>query len=381
MFIALRDLVYAKGRFALMALVIALIALLMTSLSGIAAGLIKNNISGLMELPVTHIAFELDDKPTYRNTMIEREQWEDWAARPEVRRVEPMGHTIFTARNQNNDPLELVLWGLSPGSEIEPRVIAGEQLGAREDGVIISKLLADRDGVKLGDRITLDRVLTEIEVIGISEERNIGHIAIVYAPLRKWQEATYGPPGGAPPGEQLPDIVFDFASILAIQMNEGVTPERIAEIDEEIGTSTLDRNRFYAASTGYLEEVRTVQIIQLFLFVISAVVIGAFFSIWTIQRTKEIGLVKALGASNGYLLRDALGQALIVMAIGVSVGLSLGLLLGQLILARTALPYMLEPDEITNAMILLVVAGMLGGALSIRRITSVDPIIALGQEQ
>ena len=69
MFIALRDLVFAKGRFALMAIVIALIALLMTSLSGIAGGLIKNNISGLMQLDVTHIAFEWDDKPTYRNTM------------------------------------------------------------------------------------------------------------------------------------------------------------------------------------------------------------------------------------------------------------------------------------------------------------------------
>ena len=120
MFIAFRDLVFARGRFALMAIVIALIALLMTSLSGIAGGLIKNNISGLMQLDVTHIAFEWDDKPTYRNTMIERAQWEDWASRPEVKKLEPMGHTIFTARNQNNDPLELVLWGLTPGSLIEP---------------------------------------------------------------------------------------------------------------------------------------------------------------------------------------------------------------------------------------------------------------------
>ena len=200
MFIALRDLAFAKGRFALMALVIALIALLMTSLSGIAGGLIKNNISGLMALDVTHIAFEWDDKPTYRNTMIERAQWEDWAQRPEVKKLEPMGHTIFTARTQNDDPLELVLWGLAPGSLIEPTVTEGEQLGDREDGVIVSQLLVDRDGVRIGDRITLDRVLTEVEVVGITDERNIGHIPIVYAPLPKWQEATYGPPGGAPPG-------------------------------------------------------------------------------------------------------------------------------------------------------------------------------------
>ncbi len=381
MFIALRDLAFAKGRFALMALVISLIALLMTSLSGIAGGLIKNNISGLMELDVTHISFEWDDKPTYRNTMIERAQWEDWAAQPEVKKLEPMGHTIFTARTQNDDPLELVLWGLAPGSLIEPTVTEGEQLGGREDGVIVSRLLVDRDGVRIGDRITLDRVLTELEVVGITEERNIGHIAIVYAPLRKWQEATYGPPGGAPPGEKLPDIIFDFVSILAMQLEEGTPPERIAELDDEIGTSTLDRSRFYAASTGYIEEVRTVQIIQVFLFLISAVVIGAFFSIWTIQRTREIGLVKALGASNPYLLRDALGQALIVMLLGIAIGLGIGLLLGNYLVNNTALPYLLSLDELGQALLVLLVFGLAGAALSVRRISQVDPIIALGQEQ
>jgi putative ABC transport system permease protein len=380
MFIALRDLTYARGRFALMALVIALIAFLMTFLTGLAAGLIKNNISGLMELDITHIAFEMDDKPTYRNTMIEREQWEEWATQPGVKRMEPMGHTVFTARTQKDDPLELVLWGLRPGSLIEPEVLEGSPLGGTEEGVIVSRLLAERDGVEIGDRITLDRVLTEMEVVGIAEERNIGHIPIIYAPLRKWQEATYGPPGGPAPGEELPDVVFDFVSILALELEEDISPEQLAAIDDELVTTTLDRSAFYAASTGYIEEVRTVQIIQVFLFLISAVVIGAFFSIWTIQRTKEIGLVKALGAANGYLLRDALGQALILMAIGVFLGLSLGLWSGQAFM-ESGRPFMFETDKIIQAMVLLVTAGLLGGALSIRKITAVDPIIALGQEQ
>jgi putative ABC transport system permease protein len=380
MFIALRDLSFAKGRFLLMALVVALIAFLMTFLTGLAAGLIKNNISGLMELDASHIAFEYDDKPTYRNTMIERAQWEAWASHPGVKSMQPMGHTIFTARTQRDDPLELVLWGLRPGSSLEPAVVEGGRLGEAENGVIISGLLAERDGVQIGDLITLDRVLTELEVIGITEERNIGHIPIVYAPLPKWQEATYGPPGGAPPGEKLPDIVFDFVSLLVMQLDDSVTTEQIQALDDEIGTSTLNRRRFYEASTGYLEEVRTVQIIQLFLFVISAVVIGAFFSIWTIQRTKEVGLVKALGASNGYLLRDALGQALLLLLAGVAVGLALGLWSGQAFM-ESGRPFMFETDKIVQAMALLLVAGLAGAALSIRRITAVDPIIALGLEQ
>ncbi|RMF98553.1 MAG: FtsX-like permease family protein, partial [Gammaproteobacteria bacterium] len=341
MFIALRDLAWARGRFAMITLVIALIAFLMTFLTGLAAGLIKNNISGLMALDVTHIAFEYNDKPTYRNTMIERAQWEAWAAQPFVRAMEPMGHTVFTARTQRDEPLELVLWGIRPGSFLDPGAIDGEPLGRLDNGVVISRLLAERDGVRIGDRITLDRVLTELKVVGITEERNIGHIPIVYAPLPKWQEATYGPPGGPPPGEKLPSIVFDFVSILALQLDEDVTPQQIAAADEEIGTKTLDRRRFYEASTGYIEEVRTVQIIQLFLFVISAVVIGAFFAIWTIQRTREIGLVKALGASNGYLLRDALGQALLLIAAGVVIGLGAGLWAGQAFM-ESGRPFMFE---------------------------------------
>jgi len=380
MFIALRDLAWARGRFAMITLVIALIAFLMTFLTGLAAGLIKNNISGLMALDVTHIAFEYNDKPTYRNTMIERAQWEAWAAQPFVRAMEPMGHTVFTARTQRDEPLELVLWGIRPGSFLDPGAIDGEPLGRLDNGVVISRLLAERDGVRIGDRITLDRVLTELKVVGITEERNIGHIPIVYAPLPKWQEATYGPPGGPPPGEKLPSIVFDFVSILALQLDEDVTPQQIAAADEEIGTKTLDRRRFYEASTGYIEEVRTVQIIQLFLFVISAVVIGAFFAIWTIQRTREIGLVKALGASNGYLLRDALGQALLLIAAGVVIGLGAGLWAGQAFM-ESGRPFMFEADKLVQAMLMLTIAGLIGGALSIRRITRVDPIIALGQEQ
>ncbi len=380
MFLAFRDLAYAKGRFLLMGTVVALVAFLMTFLSGLSGGLIQNNISGLMKLDATHIAFEYDDKPTYGNTMIERDQWEDWASRSGVLAMEPMGHTIFNARTESDDPLAFVMWGVRPGSFVEPPALEGEQLGRLPNGVIISRQLADKDGVRIGDRFTLDRVLTEFEVVGITDERNIGHMPIVFAPLRIWQEATYGPPGGPPPGEKLPDILYDFVSVLVLQLDASMTPEKIAAIDDEVGTKTLARQQFYEASIGYQEEVVTVTLIQGFLIAISAVVIGAFFSIWTIQRTREIGLVKALGASNAYLLRDAMGQMMLLMGAGILIGASLGLWLGRS-LAVGGNPFMFEPQKLVTSMALLLLAGLIGGALSIHRITSVDPIIALGQEQ
>ena len=377
MFIAFRDLAFARGRFLLMGLVVALVAFLMTLLTGLSAGLVKNNISGLMELPVTHVSFEYNDKPSYRNTLVERFMWEGWAAQEGVLATEPLGHTVFIARDPRNQPHELALWGIEPGSFLDPGTGTGRALGATGNGVVISRMLADA-GVGIGDTLVLERVLTELEVIGvIAEERNIGHIPVVYAPLRKWQEATYGPPGGAPPGEQLPSILFDFASVIALQLAPDAD---ITAIDQELGTVTLGKRKSYEASVGYLEEIRTVQLIQGSLVIIAAVVIGAFFTIWTIQRTQEIGLVKALGASSGYLLRDSLGQSLILILVAVAIGLGAGLWAGRMFL-DSGLPFMFEAGTVGGAMLLLVLAGLVGGAISVRLITSVDPIIALGRDR
>jgi len=366
MFVAIRDLKFAKGRFLLMGTVVALVAFLVITLSGLSAGLVKANISGLMALPVTHIAFEATDHPGYRNTMIERYMWEGWAEQERVSKSEPLGHTVFNARSEDDVPLEIALWGLVDDSFIAPPLSRGENYGGEvSNGVVISRGLLDK-GVDIGDLIILDRVLTELRVVGVTDEyRAIGHVSIVYAPLAKWQEATYGPPGGSPPGEKLPDILFDFVSVIVLQLDEGI--DTVA-IDDKLETTTLDRLGFYSASVGYDSEVQSVQMIQSLLFVITAVVIGAFFSIWTIQRTKEIGLIKALGASNVYVLKDALGQALLLIVVGTLVGL-LGTLLFNNMVKDTEMPFMLENTTIMTAIVMLLIAGIAGAAMSIRRIS------------
>jgi putative ABC transport system permease protein len=380
MFIALRDLQFAKGRFLLMALVVSLVAFLTTLLSGLAAGLIKNNISGLIELDVTHLAFEYNNKPSYRNSMIDREMWESWRSVDAVVAAEPLGHIMFNARTMDDAPLDdVVLWGIEPGSFLEPEVLEGEGLGRVENGVIISQLLVDR-GLKLGDKFILDRVLTELQVVGIVGEFNIGHVPIVYTPLRKWQEATYGPPGGPPPGETLPDILFDYASIIALQLSPDPDMQSLQAADIDMGPLTVDKQAAYEASSGYKEELATVRMIQVFLIVISAVVIGAFFTVWTIQRTKEIGLIKALGGSNMYLLRDALGQVIILMLSATLVGTGAAVWLGRRFM-ESGNPFVLDAGTILASSSLLIVAGLVGSALSVRLITRVDPMIALGREQ
>lgn len=379
MFIAIRDLRYAWGRFLLMAVVVGLVAFLTTLLSGLASGLVKNNISGLEQLEFTHLSFEYGNKPSYRNSLIERDMWEGWRELEGLEALEPLGHSMFNARLMDNTSLDdVVLWGVEPGSFLEPDVLEGEALGKIENGVIISGLLVER-GLGLGDTFKLDRALTELKVVGIVEELNIGHVPIVYLPLRKWQEATYGPPG-YDGREKLPDVLFDYATLIAMNIDPEVTDDAIAEMDMDMGTLTVDRPGAYLASTGYREEIMTVQMIQGFLLVISAVVIGAFFTVWTIQRTQEIGLIKALGASNSYLMRDALGQVVILMAVGAVVGVAFALLLGRSFV-DSGFPFAMQYGAAAAMAGFLILAGLIGSALSVGLITRVDPIIALGAQK
>lgn len=380
MFLALKDLAFAKGRFALMASVITLVAALIVILSGMVSGLVESNISGVQRMRATHVAFEFDRVPNWVNSFVDREMWEAWAKVPGVTAAVPLGNTMFNARILGKErAITIALWGVVPGSIMEPTVTEGAAFNSDPHGVVISAGLL-QEGVAVGDVIKLERVLTELKVIGVAADANIGHTAIVYAPLELWQEATYGPPGGPAPGDELPKALRDYASVIALQIEDGSSRDALEAADKENGTILMTRTQSYAAAPAYEVEVFTVAMIQAFMIAVAALVVGAFFAVWTIQRTPEVGLVKALGASTGYLMRDALGQALILMAGSITGGVAIGLAVGAWV-STTRLDFNLEPASVAMSLAVLLVAGLLGAAASIRRISRIDPIIALGAER
>jgi putative ABC transport system permease protein len=114
-----------------------------------------------------------------------------------------------------------------------------------------------------------------------------------------------------------------------------------------------------------------------FLFVISALVIGAFFTVWTIQRSSDIAVLKALGASTPYLLRDALGQAVLMLAAGTLLGTGLAAGAGALVRGGDV-PFVLDGPTVLGPAAVMIALGALGAGLSVRRITAVDPLTALG---
>lgn len=372
MFLALRDLRFARGRFALMGVVIALIATLGVLLSGLAVGLSDAGISGLRALPLTHLAF--DEKATgeqFSRSTVQRGAWEAWAKAPGVRHAVPFGNTLVNAQvtrgAKKGEQVNLAVFGMPADSFIAPASAQGERLKDGRDGILVSPEIADQ-GVHIGDVLTVDKVGRSLTVVGTTgETASFGHIGVVYAPLETWQHLRYGLPG------ELPAAARDQATAVALDLAPGAD---IAAVQKATGTRADAKAATYDASPGYAAESSTMSLISGFLYVISALVVGAFFTVWTVQRKPEIALLKALGASTGYILRDAMTQVVAVLLAATAAGTAIGLGLGSALIGKA--PFSLSAGAVTTSSGLLIVLGVVGAAVAVRRITAVDPLTALG---
>ncbi|MEU0439633.1 MULTISPECIES: ABC transporter permease [unclassified Streptomyces] len=370
MFLALRDLRFARGRFALIGAVVGMIAVLGVILSGLASGLADAGISGLRALPVSHLAFDRSATgELFSRSTVTTDTAARWASQPGVRKAEPLGQQMVHAQIDGPDgkQLALAVFGVQPGGFIAPAPLSGRPLAdATPNGVLISEEIR-KEGVKIGDRLTAGQAGTELTVIGTIGHASFGHVGIVYAPLPLWQKLHYGLPG------PLPDAAAHQATAVALQLAPGADTDRA---DKALGTHTVDKTGSYGASPGYTAESSTMTLIRAFLYAISALVVGSFFTVWTIQRRQEIALLKAIGASTGYILRDALTQAAAVLLTATAAGTAVGLALGGAM--NESAPFSLQADQVTLAALLLIVLGLAGAAVAIRRITKIQALSALG---
>ncbi|AWB93118.1 ABC transporter permease [Aeromicrobium chenweiae] len=373
MFLALRELSFARGRFALMGAVVALIAILMVLLSGLAVGLTNDGVSGLQHVKATSFAFQKDvsKDSAFSRSIVGPDAVKAWQKQKDVEAATPFGNTLVNARTDRGVEIDLALFGVETDSFMAPKAAEGKAL-TREGEVVVSSTAAD-EGVKLGDTVTLDPSGTELEVVGIMADQNtFGHVDIGYLPLRTWQEIK----AGIPPGDEVPSRVYDEFTAVAVQAKDGATVD-LAAGDKAAGTTSLTREGSYDASPGYTAETSTLQLIQVFLYAISALVVGAFFTVLTIQRRQELAVLRAMGASTRYLLRDSLLQSFILLVVSAGVGIGIGLAAGSAI-SSSPMPFALEAGPIIAATVLLIVLGLLGAGIAVLRITRIDPLAALG---
>ncbi|WP_431780184.1 ABC transporter permease [Streptomyces chumphonensis] len=354
MFVALRDLRFARGRFALMGVVVTLLATLVVFLHGLTEGLARDSSSAVAGLPVDRIAFGApggaEPEVSFSDSTVSAEQVRGWAAADGVRAAEPLG-VAMTRLTVRAGAGSVSLFGGPPA--LLPRLTEGTAPG--RDEAAVSAAVAGTYGLAVGDRVRLGtRGLT---VSGVTEDRAHAHAPTVWTDLPTWQAVS---------GHERP-------TVLVLVLAAGADPHAV---DARLATAAVPPGDAVEGIASHAAEQGSLRLVQGCLFVVAALVTGAFFTVWTVQRRPEVAVLKAVGASSGYLVRDALAQALVLLLGGTLLGAGLALV-GGLVAVR-GVPFVLDVRTAAPPVAAMVVLGLAGAGLAVRRITSVDPLTALG---
>ena len=177
------------------------------------------------------------------------------------------------------------------------------------------------------------------------------------------------------------DILVTNASVMdtvAAQMERVLRERHHGELDFTITTQT-----------GMLETLdRVIRIVSGAIVGIGAIsllvgAIGILTMMWISvnERTAEIGLAKAIGATPRQILWLYLSEAALISIAGGVLGLVVGMGLAQLIRAAVpALPVQTPIPYVVLAMVVSLAVGLTSGFLPARRAAAMDPVEALAAE-
>lgn len=351
MFVAVRDIRFAKGRFTLMGAVVALLTGLVLFLYGLTGGLACDSTSALTGLPVRAVVFG-GPSVSFGDSAITADQQAAWQRAAGAR---PLGMSMahFAATSAS-------VVGVDPA--LQPPPVSGRAPGP--DEVAVGAGLARQQGLRPGSPVSVGPL--RLTVSGITPDRSWGHAPTVWTDEPTWQRIA----GGAEPVAMTVAGPADPASVDTATLNT-------AALDKAQHTKTVGLDAARAGIDGYSAEQGSLTLIQGFLFVISALVAGAFFTVWTVQRKADIAVLKAIGASSAHLVRDALGQALILLLTGGAAG-AVASSVGGVVLRGSGTPFVLDAATVAVPLAAMVGLGLAGAALAVRRIVTVDPLTALG---
>ena len=114
--------------------------------------------------------------------------------------------------------------------------------------------------------------------------------------------------------------------------------------------------------------------------VVGAMVIMNIMLVAVAERTREIGIRKALGARRRDIMSQFLVEAATLSIVGAAIGIGLGIGGAKLVAALTPLPASVAPWSIGVGLLLGAGVGIVAGAYPASRAARLDPIAALRQE-
>jgi putative ABC transport system permease protein len=243
------------------------------------------------------------------------------------------------------------------------RVVEGRPVRSGDEVIVDRFSKRGGKALEVGDKIEVfDR---PFEVVGIYEPESLGRIKI---PLSTMQEYLSRP---------------GLCSVILVKVADPSRQEEVAaRIKERFPDHGIDFTRdlpvLYARGTPALQTFLKV-VIALAIIVSSLVILLAMYTTVT-ERTRQIGVLKSLGASKSWIASQIEKEALLISLLGVVAGFLLSIAGKYIVQRLTPIRVELEISWLLYALALGLLSGGLGALYPALRAANQDPVKALSYE-
>ncbi|HEY8063745.1 MAG TPA: ABC transporter permease [Methylosinus sp.] len=243
-----------------------------------------------------------------------------------------------------------------------------------------------------GDESPIDRTLrmggVPVRVIGVRKKFGFvggqDHDNVVYVPITMSRSRLPKPQRASPR-----EIDYVNLKVLSGRDRTAVKDEILAALRERkhIKDGEQDRFRVFDASQ-YVELMNATHSTLSWLLAATAaisLVVGGvgimnIMLVSVSERTREIGLRRAIGARERDILAQFLAEAIMLCAAAGCIGLALGVAGGYVVSRASDWPLVISAQSVALALVASVGVGIVFGYLPARRAATMDPIDALRRE-
>ncbi len=360
MSLPLKEMRRRPSRFIVATVVLSFLATLLMFLGGLLDGLYLGSTGAIRSQQGDAIVFSSSALDSFIRSRITADDRAAVESAPGVEEVGGIGFALLGA----TVPAQADLVDVAvAGYELPPRGVP--EPPPDFEGIADTRL--EDQGVRKGDTLLVGPASVPITVVGFVDDTSYLLQGSLWVNLTTWREVQ---------NQNRPDaaVADDIVQALVVR-GSGDLP---ASIDAATAgaTHTLSLDDAVLAIPGVKQQRDTFnQIIYTTLFVVLAVV-GLFFSLLTLERLGLYGVLKAIGASTKRLFSGVVLQAVFVAIVAFVIGSLLSIAAAAAL--PVEVPLQLTPARFLSTFIGLLVAAVLGSAISLRRVTKVDPASAIG---
>jgi len=276
---------------------------------------------------------------------------------------------VISTTNIGDRPFAFVM-GVNPGEKsVEQfRIVEGRTLQSGDTGkVIIGRVMATQEGLKIGD--TLNIKDKSFEVVGIYETGVTTEDGGVVVPLGEAQSLF-------DLGDQVSMLqvkVENIDRVDAIRTQiENRYPQLLALKGSEVANQQADLQLINSISS----------LIALIAILVGSIVVMNTMIMSVMERTREIGVLRAIGWKRRKILLLILKESFTISIIGGVIGIVLGIVMVNLLtnLAKISLNLPVTLDLVVGVFLITIILGILGGFYPAWRASKMSPMEALSRE-